>query len=95
MQNTAYYKQFQPGDVDKLRAAQFDELIEELSPSMQARAIVTMRIFQDAGFAITAAKSMCISLWRYDCLSDEERYNARMVGMAHNSLAPSEWRMKK
>jgi len=94
MQNTAYYKQFRTSDIDKLRAVQFDALVDELSPALQSRAIATMRILQDAGFAVTAAKSFCISLFRYDCLSEDERQNARMVGLAHNSLAPSEWRMR-
>lgn len=90
----AYYSSFQPPDVDKIRAAQFDALIPELSYETALRVLETLRIFRDAGLGEVAAKSLCISLIRYDCMEPAERYTARQIGISHNVLAPEAWRMK-
>lgn len=94
MENKEFYLHFQKPDADTIRAAQFDTLVEDLSDNMKRRVMETYRILTDTGFGETTAKSLVISLIRYDCLSDVEREAARHLGLAHNSLAPEQWRMK-
>ena len=87
-----YYSHFQENAVDTQRAAAFDAIISdpefpaELKNKMQdwKRVLVTIKNMDE-----NMAKSFVVSFVRFIMLSDEERKQAKRMGVLHNSIMPT------
>ena len=88
-----YYSHFQDNAVDTQRAAAFDAIISdaefpaELKDKMQEwkRVLVSIKNMGE-----NMAKSFVVSFIRFIMSTDEERKQAKRMGVLHNSLMPKE-----
>ncbi len=87
-----YYSHFQDNAVDTQRAAAYDAIISdpefpaELKDKMQEwkRILVTIKNMGE-----TMAKSFVVSFVRFIMSTDEEKKQAKRMGVLHNSLMPT------
>jgi hypothetical protein len=79
--NNQYFEMFADDKTNQQRAAQFDALIEDVSPEARARLLTAVDTLKGAGVTELAAKVTLVMTLRHLTMTDEQRLGARNIGI--------------
>ncbi len=90
MSITDYYKAMTPSSADDIRAAQFDELLEDVSEEAQRQMRFYYNIFKSSvpNMGERMAKSAVISVLRWQAMTDTQRKQAAVIGNMIHEMYP-------